>query len=114
MGYADKDGNTALHHASYMGLHATVTALLQSGANGWASNASGDIPMSLKWLPLRAGPKPLALHRAVVKRQLLPDSLLKSVLMNIDFEYRILLGARLRHGAGYPRFGLVCEGSGGE
>ena len=68
--FADLNGNTAAHHAAYIGLFLTAKALFKAGSSRWVSNFTFDTPASLlDGLGLGVGHNRASLHRALRGRR---------------------------------------------
>jgi len=79
--FADKNGNTAAHHAASIGLPLTVAALFKAGASRWVANKTSDTPAGiLDGIPLFAGSDIARLHKALMKHGLLPAEALAYAL----------------------------------
>lgn len=78
--FADKDGNTAAHHATYLGLTKSAEELVKAGASLWKPNRYGDTVMSLRMLPLKSSKEMISLHAALTKRKLVPDDVVPHCL----------------------------------
>jgi hypothetical protein len=78
--FADKNGNTAAHHAVNLGLPLTLASLVSSSANVWKKNAFWDTPASLQYLPLNSGKDKNAFFASLHRRGLVPKEALSAAL----------------------------------
>ena len=84
----DKSGNTAAHHAAYIGLTLTAKALFTAGASRWRGNITHDTPQSLlDDIPLGSGLARNSLYIAITSRRLLPYPLGCIIARTADFSY---------------------------
>ena len=86
--FKDKNGNTAGHHAAYIGLQRTFAALMKIGASKWVENTLGDTPSCLRdGFELGSGPAISKLHKILTKRQFISAELLPIALHTpLDYE----------------------------
>jgi hypothetical protein len=92
--YADKAGNTSLHHAAMIGLERTFKVLAEAGADPWKPNCSGLTAALINDLGGLQGPalelcsydsdtrvrRAVALHKALMQRPLVPIELARALL----------------------------------
>lgn len=85
--FVDKNGNTACHHAAYIGLHQTFDLLVKHGASRWQENNAGDTPNYLRdGYALGSGAALSRFHKILTKRSFISQQLL-SVALSTPFNY---------------------------
>jgi SpoVK/Ycf46/Vps4 family AAA+-type ATPase/DNA-binding transcriptional MerR regulator len=85
--FQDKAGNSAAHHAAFIGLIKSAEALFQAGASRWLPNRDGDTPAGLlAGLTLGIGQDQNTIHQTAVRYGLVPTELVNSAL-NIPVSY---------------------------
>ena len=85
--FTDKNGNTACHHAAYMGLHQTFEALVAHGASRWQENKGGDTPSCLRdGFSLGTGSALSTFHKILTKRGFMSPALVP-VAMQTAFDF---------------------------